>query len=65
MNSYVNGSSSLINNSFSSACINVGFPSGITNVLERRRVFRLGTSAAMGPLSLENESRLILEQKNK
>jgi len=65
--SYVSWSSSLIYNSLSSGWENVGFPSGITNVLERRLPVRLGDSvdiiSASPPLTPENDSRFLLNKK--
>lgn len=47
MFTYVNGSSSLMNNSFSNGCGKAGLPSGITRVLERRRDAPAGFSGVV------------------
>ncbi len=57
-----------MNNSLSSGWENVGFPSGMTSVLERRLPVGGGVSLAINslspPLAAENESRFLLNKKD-
>ncbi len=58
-----------MNNSFSSGWANVGFPSGITNVLERRLPLGVEISfdidSLSPPLAPENDNRFLLVIKKK